>query len=238
VFEARDVPGGRLRDATRTRRLADGIVDAEIRRLTQIGIVLRCGSRVVGDPAGLGADHDFVFVATGRQSRDRIAPAGSDFQAGTRHPRVLAGGDAIRPGLVPAALGNGRQAAEAIDAAMDGRPPESQIAPPLIAAERLKLAWYEDAPRHTCGTAGLQRGPQRRTRAGAPQTRGDAAIAAEAKRCLSCGLCMDCERCWMYCTNNCFEKLPKGQHYRVNLDLCNGCRKCADECPCGYVDMV
>jgi Pyruvate/2-oxoacid:ferredoxin oxidoreductase delta subunit len=261
VFEARDVPGGRLRDATRTRRLADGIVDAEIRRLMQIGIVLRCGSRVGGDPAGLGADHDFVFVATGRQSRDRIAPAGSDLQAGTRHPRVFAGGDAIRPGLVPAALGSGRQAAEAIDAAVDGRPPESQIAPPLIEAERLKLAWYEDAPRHTCGTASLQTGDLDCGTAGLQtgdpncgtaslqtgdldcgtaglQTGGDAAIAAEAKRCLSCGLCMDCERCWMYCTNNCFEKLPKGQHYRVNLDLCNGCRKCADECPCGYVDMV
>ena len=56
--------------------------------------------------------------------------------------------------------------------------------------------------------------------------------------CMSCGLCMDCERCWMYCTTNCFEKLPKGQHYRINLEACNGCRKCADECPCGYIDMV
>ena len=60
----------------------------------------------------------------------------------------------------------------------------------------------------------------------------------EARRCLSCGMCMDCETCWMYCTNNGFVKLPKGQHYRVKLELCNGCKKCAEECPSGYIEMV
>ena len=60
----------------------------------------------------------------------------------------------------------------------------------------------------------------------------------EAKRCMSCGMCMDCETCWMYCTNNCFVKLPKGEHYKIKLEVCNGCQKCAQECPCGYIEMV
>ena len=55
---------------------------------------------------------------------------------------------------------------------------------------------------------------------------------------MSCGMCMDCETCWMYCTNNGFVKLPKGEHYRIKLELCNGCKKCAEECPCGYIDLV
>ena len=50
-------------------------------------------------------------------------------------------------------------------------------------------------------------------------------------------MCMDCETCWMYCTNNCFAKLPKGEHYKVKMELCNGCKKCADACPCGYIEM-
>ena len=49
---------------------------------------------------------------------------------------------------------------------------------------------------------------------------------AEAARCMSCGMCMDCETCWMYCSKNCFVKLPKGEHYKIKLDLCNGCGKC------------
>ena len=62
----------------------------------------------------------------------------------------------------------------------------------------------------------------------------EAEALEEAKRCMSCGMCMDCETCWMYCTNSCFVKLPKGEHYRVKLEVCNGCKKCADACPCGY----
>ena len=66
---------------------------------------------------------------------------------------------------------------------------------------------------------------------------GAAEVVEEAKRCMSCGMCMDCETCWMYCSSNCFVKLPKGQHYKVKLELCNGCKKCADACPCGYIEM-
>ncbi len=66
----------------------------------------------------------------------------------------------------------------------------------------------------------------------------EAGALEEAKRCMSCGMCMDCESCWMYCTTNCFVKLPKGEHYRVKLEVCNGCKKCADACPCGYIEMI
>ena len=66
----------------------------------------------------------------------------------------------------------------------------------------------------------------------------EAEALEEAKRCMSCGMCMDCETCWMYCTNSCFVKLPKGEHYRVKLEVCNGCKKCADACPCGYIEMM
>jgi Pyruvate/2-oxoacid:ferredoxin oxidoreductase delta subunit len=65
----------------------------------------------------------------------------------------------------------------------------------------------------------------------------EAEALAEAARCMSCGMCMDCETCWMYCSKNCFVKLPKGEHYKIKLDLCNGCGKCAESCPCGYIAM-
>jgi NADPH-dependent glutamate synthase beta subunit-like oxidoreductase len=241
VFEAREVAGGRLRDATRTGRLAAEIVDAEIARVVRLGITLRCATKIADDLAGLDTSHDFVFVATGKGG----SPGQADYALRRQHSaaqgvvspsnhglrttdydhrrRILISGDVTRPGLVSAALASGREAARTIDAAINGRPDvRTHEAAVAIAADRLTLGYYADAPRH-----------QMREIADAA----DVEAIAEARRCMSCGLCMDCERCWMYCTTNCFEKLPKGQHYRISLDGCNGCRKCAEECPCGYIDM-
>ena len=94
--------------------------------------------------------------------------------------------------------------------------------------------WYKAAERHQrTDVAVALREPDTEIQVGLAE----AEVLDEVKRCMSCGLCMDCETCWMYCTNNCFVKLPKGEHYKVKLELCNGCKKCADACPCGFIQM-
>jgi Fe-S-cluster-containing hydrogenase component 2 len=64
---------------------------------------------------------------------------------------------------------------------------------------------------------------------------------AEAKRCMSCGLCVDCDNCWMYCQDKAIEKLdkslPLGEHYKVIMEKCIGCKKCYEACLCGYIEM-
>jgi Pyruvate/2-oxoacid:ferredoxin oxidoreductase delta subunit len=61
---------------------------------------------------------------------------------------------------------------------------------------------------------------------------------AESKRCMSCGYCFDCGSCWSYCQDNAVIKpLVKGEHYQFKLEFCNGCKKCAENCPCGYIEM-
>ena len=61
----------------------------------------------------------------------------------------------------------------------------------------------------------------------------------ESKRCMSCGYCFDCEKCWMFCQDSAVIKPPvKGDLYEFNLGNCTGCKKCAEECPCGFIDMV
>jgi hypothetical protein len=41
----------------------------------------------------------------------------------------------------------------------------------------------------------------------------------------------------MYCADNCFARLPKGQHCKLKLELCNGCREFVDAYPCGYIEL-
>lgn len=147
---------------------------------------------------------------------------------------VFAGGDDVGLGLVSIAIGQGRFAAEAIDARLRGKELRRPERPPVIQADKLKLDWYPAAERHERHHVPLPaRGMDTEVEAGLTE---DEALA-EAKRCMSCGLCMDCETCWMYCTNNAFQRLPKGEHYKVKLELCNGCKKCAEACPCGFIEM-
>jgi Pyruvate/2-oxoacid:ferredoxin oxidoreductase delta subunit len=62
--------------------------------------------------------------------------------------------------------------------------------------------------------------------------------AAESKRCMSCGECFDCGNCWSYCQDNAVIKpLVKGEPYKFKLEFCNGCKKCAENCPCGFIEM-
>jgi NADPH-dependent glutamate synthase beta subunit-like oxidoreductase len=148
---------------------------------------------------------------------------------------VYAGGDGVELGLVSIAIAQGCFAAEAIDARLRGKKLHKPDLPPPMKPEKMKLAWYKEAPRHERERIPVeQRGMETEIESGLS----DAEAQAEAKRCLSCGMCMDCEACWMYCTPGAFVKLPKGEHYKVKLELCDGCKKCADECPSGYIEMV
>jgi NADPH-dependent glutamate synthase beta subunit-like oxidoreductase/Pyruvate/2-oxoacid:ferredoxin oxidoreductase delta subunit len=181
--------------------------------------------------AAISQEPDFDVLPGLREGKDWIK---ADEWGATGADGLYAGGDDIGLGLVSIAIAQGRFAAEAIDARFRGRSVEKPIPPPPIAPERMKLAWYKEAPRHQRPQLSLaERTLESEIEGGLSEE--DA--LAEAKRCMSCGMCMDCETCWMYCTNSCFVKLPKGEHYRVKLELCNGCKKCAEECPCGYIDL-
>ncbi len=147
---------------------------------------------------------------------------------------VFAGGDGVELGLVTIAIAQGRYAADAIDARFRGEKLEKPVLPPVISADKVKLDWYKPAERHErAQVAVAERAPDTEIELGLSE----ADVVEEAKRCMSCGMCMDCETCWMYCTPNCFVKLPKGEHYKAKLELCDGCKKCADVCPCGYIEM-
>ncbi|MHB1951331.1 MAG: NAD(P)-binding protein [Acidiferrobacteraceae bacterium] len=70
----------------------------------------------------------------------------------------------------------------------------------------------------------------------------DAQAIAEAKRCMSCGLCFECDNCVIYCPQTAVKRTPKskatmGRYVYTDYDLCIGCHICADVCPTGYIKM-
>jgi NADPH-dependent glutamate synthase beta subunit-like oxidoreductase/Pyruvate/2-oxoacid:ferredoxin oxidoreductase delta subunit len=162
----------------------------------------------------------------------------TDDKGRTSDDGTFAGGDVVALALATTAIAHGRRAAETIDDYLRGRTTTPPPSLPLIKSDRMKLSYYKQVDREKReeievdarfadgGDAEVDRGIT------------EAQAIAESKRCLSCGMCFDCETCWMFCTNSGFEKLPKGQHFRLKLDVCNGCKKCGEECPCGYIDLA
>jgi NADPH-dependent glutamate synthase beta subunit-like oxidoreductase len=65
---------------------------------------------------------------------------------------------------------------------------------------------------------------------------------AEAKRCMSCGLCFECDNCVVYCPQGAVFKVKKtqattGRYVDTDYAKCIGCHICADVCPTGYIKM-
>jgi NADPH-dependent glutamate synthase beta subunit-like oxidoreductase len=70
----------------------------------------------------------------------------------------------------------------------------------------------------------------------------EAQAVAEAKRCMSCGQCFECDNCVVYCPQVAVFKVPKaksttGRYVDTNYNKCIGCHICADVCPTGYIQM-
>ncbi len=182
--------------------------------------------------AAISQEPNFDDLAGLREGKDWVK---ADGWGATGLDGVFTGGDDIELGLVTIAISQGRFAAEAIDARFRGKKLEKPVMPPVVPAEKVKLDWYKPAERHERQHIPAdQRDMEREIEQGLSEEE----VLAETKRCMSCGMCMDCETCWMYCTNSCFVKLPKGEHYKVKLEVCNGCKKCAEACPCGYIEMM
>ena len=65
---------------------------------------------------------------------------------------------------------------------------------------------------------------------------------AEAKRCMSCGMCFECDNCVIFCPQVAVKKTPKseytfGRYVYTDYAMCIGCHICADVCPTGYIKM-
>ncbi len=67
-------------------------------------------------------------------------------------------------------------------------------------------------------------------------------VVAEAGRCMSCGMCFECDNCMIYCPQDAVFRVDKdkrttGRYVDTDYSKCIGCHICSDVCPAGYIDM-
>jgi NADPH-dependent glutamate synthase beta subunit-like oxidoreductase/ferredoxin len=89
VYDAREKPGGMLRYGVPDYRLPQDVLDAEIRRIVDLGVELRLNTRVGTDVSleQLRARHDSLYLGIGAQQGRGLSIPGAD------GPGVLAGTD-------------------------------------------------------------------------------------------------------------------------------------------------
>lgn len=184
-------------------------------------------------------DCDHVLLALGQSADHGLLPEGWELRdervwAGGEPLRVFAAGDlASGDGTVAHAVGSGRRAATRAlraageDIAIIERPPKADAVP----ATDIRLDHF--APARPAEEAHAD--PMTRIRdfeavsLGLPD-------ALEAHRCFSCGHCVSCDTCLVYCPEGSIQRRLQG--YEVDHSFCKGCGICVAECPREGMEMV
>ena len=150
---------------------------------------------------------------------------------------IFAGGDMV-PGErnVTVAIGHGNLAARAINAWLKGEKYQAPHRGPAATFEKLNTWYYADAPKTVRPMLDLARRASTFDEVVHGLTEENALF--EARRCMSCGNCFECDTCYGVCPDNAIIKLGVGKRFEIKYDYCKGCGICANECPCGAIEMV
>ncbi|MEL4356746.1 MULTISPECIES: NAD(P)-binding protein [unclassified Luteococcus] len=192
---------------------------------------------------------DTVILAIGQESDTRFLQGipGMTFDGDvvnvnpdtlmTDVPGIFAGGDAVpSERTVTVGVGHGKKAAKQIDLWLNQFVGDPKIKHPVVGFQDLHL-WYFGAGhtrREQPELAEDARGSFDEVVGGLTP---DQALF-EAKRCLSCGNCFECDGCLGACPEDAVIKLGKDHRYRFDYSKCTGCATCYDQCPVHAIEMI
>jgi NADPH-dependent glutamate synthase beta subunit-like oxidoreductase len=186
----------------------------------------------------LGQDSDTGFlrrVPGVEFARDGTVQVSAAMMTGC--PGVFAGGDMVpAERTVTVGTGHGKKAARTIDAWLRGTATANAPKHAGVSFADLNLWYFGDAARRQQPEAE----PRERT-AGFEEVVGglsEREATYEARRCLSCGNCCECDGCLGACPEDAVIKLGPGHRYEIDYDRCTGCGACYEQCPVHSIEMV
>jgi len=186
----------------------------------------------IGQDADLSVLGDAVEAAGGIVKVDAGQAAGAG---------IYAGGDvATMNRYVSVAVGDGKKAARSMATALgvgDVEPVEEYTLAEAVTSEEINTYYFpeiEPTERQKAPVA-ERMSDFRETRTGLSF----AEAAQETVRCMSCGTCIECDNCFVFCSDMAVTKEPDTElHYSVLKQYCKGCGLCAVECPRGCIIMI
>ncbi|PIE83395.1 MAG: glutamate synthase [Candidatus Contendobacter odensis] len=199
----------------------------EIETIEADALIMALGQDV--DTSFLGKIPDLQFKSDGVVEVDENMM--------THYPGLFAGGDMVPSDrTVTIGVGHGKKAARNIDAWLRGdtynKPPKG----PIATFDKLHVWYYTDAAQRPQGHLDMKK--RQSSFEEVVGGLGQKEAVYEAKRCLSCGNCYECDGCYGACPEDAIIKLGPGRRYRYNYDLCTGCAVCFEQCPCHAIEMT
>jgi len=221
---------------------------------------LVCRRMELGEPDESGRrtpveipDSDFelachrVILALGQSPDVSVFPEGTEVREGTQllgllETPVFAIGDlATRDGTVAGAIGSGRRSAVRIHSVLSGaHVPITEHAEAsrdvdvwrdeVIHGDAMKLHVFERQPASEGESLAV---PERRS--SFDEVHMGLQSADEAARCLSCGVCNECDACCTYCPEGVLKRV--GHSLEFDYSYCKGCGICVAECPRNVIFM-
>jgi NADPH-dependent glutamate synthase beta subunit-like oxidoreductase len=181
----------------------------------------------------IGQDADLSRWGDLLDSEGPVIQTSKQWQTST--PGIFAGGDvASMDRFVTQAVGMGKQAALEIWRSIDSKSAgAAQVAEPETAFDEINTDYYPLAERNLQAHEDVEVRLKNFGEVQKPLT-SDEAIN-EATRCFSCGTCIYCDNCYLYCPDMAITRLDRG--YEVKTDYCKGCGLCVAECPTGSISM-
>jgi NADPH-dependent glutamate synthase beta subunit-like oxidoreductase len=186
----------------------------------------------------LGQETDTAFL---RQvpgvefSRDGTVQVSPSMMTGS--PGVFAGGDMVpSERTVTVGVGHGKKAAKNIDAWLRDAAPANVAKHEQVSFGQLNLWYFGDAARRQQP----ETPPEERTASFTEVLGGlsEPEATFEARRCLSCGNCCECDGCLGACPEDAVIKLGPGHRYEFDYDRCTGCGACYEQCPVHSIEMI
>jgi|TARA_B110000881_G_scaffold32171_1_gene24581 NADPH-dependent glutamate synthase beta subunit-like oxidoreductase len=151
---------------------------------------------------------------------------------------VFGGGDALKVDLITTAVGHGRKAANSIDAFLNGlaMPVEPYKSVIKVKEQDINYFFHSKQTKRKHNVAENIVGNHDEVLEALTKEQ----ALEESKRCMSCGLCFDCNQCAAFCPQDAisrYRKNPIGEVMYTHYTKCVGCHLCAQVCPTGYIQM-
>ncbi len=185
---------------------------------------------------GQDTDTEFLRKAPGVEFQwDGTVEVSENMMTG--YPGLFAGGDMVPSDrTVTIGVGHGKKAARNIDAYLRGETYGKPAKGSLATFDKLHLWFYTDAAQRPQGHATLAQRQSSFEEVVKGLTEKEAVY--EAKRCLSCGNCFECDGCYGACPEDAIIKLGPGKRYEYDYSRCTGCAVCFEQCPCHAIEMI